>query len=545
MSTATVPWASNRRFFSATSKTGASTPSAGATIAPGMSAAIRSVHALSVGHRRSPSLTNEAMTQSPARNFGDKPPHMPKLTTPWPDASSAPERALNSEPNNTARTAGEATILASNRSPTTATTPPGLSSSLGPVEKPRPSIHLPALPSNGNGSSPRASKLAVSGSPGLRHRMRAKIWRRRAANVIPRLQGAMARTLSSKPASLRSRPARVYGGRARVSSPPSGGRRRGEARGVLIAAQAPAREPQRLGVHGVGERAKFIRVAVARGVAFERVGGGGVGIDFKDAAWQFLQKMAHARLGQRPRPPQSENRVGGEEAEPPDPLGHAPGQRILDAARRTRVRDELAKLARNANGPRAVAPRGVENHGANGRMKMIVLVDAHMVELQSRRLKGFELRLDLGAHLAAHRPAQRELSAEARKVGPEPAMAVHKPRNPLGRQGRLSVRNRDMQANPKARAPARARDGVGGRGPRDHETGRGQNSTLVPDLDRLVPLARQAKIVGGDDEAVQCDHLRRSRRKLMNSTPSRSRRTRNSGLFAISLTIAAIFGARK
>ena len=69
--------------------------------------------------------------------------------------------------------------------------------------------------------------------------------------------------------------------------------------------------------------------------------------------------------------------------------------------------------------------------------------------------------------------------------------------------------------------------------------------SLMRGFDGFIDFARQPKIVGGDDEALQSAGSRRSRRKRKNSTPSRSRRCNMSGLRTISPAIAAIFGARK
>ena len=65
------------------------------------------------------------------------------------------------------------------------------------------------------------------------------------------------------------------------------------------------------------------------------------------------------------------------------------------------------------------------------------------------------------------------------------------------------------------------------------------------DLDGLVDLFRKAEVVGGDDQSFQSAASRRSFRNWKNSTPSRRRRFIICGERTISLTIAAIFGARK
>ena len=102
-----------------------------------------------------------------------------------------------------------------------------------------------------------------------------------------------------------------------------------------------------------------------------------------------------------------------------------------------------------------------------------------------------------------------------------------------------------MQANPQARQAVRTRDGIARRGARHHQACRGEDAVPVRDLDGFVYFRRQSKIVRRDNELFQCAASRRSRRKLKNSTPSRSRRFIMSGLRIISPRMAAILGRRK
>ena len=102
-----------------------------------------------------------------------------------------------------------------------------------------------------------------------------------------------------------------------------------------------------------------------------------------------------------------------------------------------------------------------------------------------------------------------------------------------------------MQAGAKLRQPPGAAHSVGRRRPRHHQACRGQNAVAMRDLDGLVDLKGEAEIVGRDDQTPQSAASRRSFRNWKNSTPSRSRRFIICGERTISLTMAAIFGARK
>ena len=102
-----------------------------------------------------------------------------------------------------------------------------------------------------------------------------------------------------------------------------------------------------------------------------------------------------------------------------------------------------------------------------------------------------------------------------------------------------------MKADPKLRQPSRAGHRVGAAAARHHQARRRKNSVAMRDLDSLVDLFRKAEVVGGDDQSLQRAASRRSLRNWKNSTPSRSLRFIICGERTISLTIAAIFGARK
>ena len=171
-------------------------------------------------------------------------------------------------------------------------------------------------------------------------------------------------------------------------------------------------------------------------------------------------------------------------------------------------------------------------------------VGVDVVERQARVGEGVELGRDLGGQAAPEAGAGRQLEADARHVVPERAVALDQAAQPLGRQQRLGVGQRQMQADAQVRQAAGARDGVLDRGTADHQAGGGQDALGVRALDGLVDLGREPEVVRRDDQALQVT-ARRSRRNWKNSTPSRSRRFSISGLRAISPTIEAILGARK
>jgi hypothetical protein len=174
---------------------------------------------------------------------------------------------------------------------------------------------------------------------------------------------------------------------------------------------------------------------------------------------------------------------------------------------------------------------------------MLVRID--VVERQSARAIGFELRLDLRRHLAAHRRAQEDVDPETDHVAAEVPVGVDEIGQVLRGQDRPAFDQNQVQADAQPRQPPRPRDGVLRRGAGDHEARGRENAVAMRGLDGFVDLASKPEIVGGDDDALQSAGSRRSRRKRKNSMPSRSRRFRMSGLFTISPASAAILGARK
>jgi len=102
-----------------------------------------------------------------------------------------------------------------------------------------------------------------------------------------------------------------------------------------------------------------------------------------------------------------------------------------------------------------------------------------------------------------------------------------------------------MQADAEIRASSCPRDRIRSCTRANHQTRRAQYARAMRGFYRFVDFVRQPKIVGGDDQLLQCVAPRRSRRNWKNSTPSRNRRFIMSGLLTISLTIDAILPERK
>lgn len=128
---------------------------------------------------------------------------------------------------------------------------------------------------------------------------------------------------------------------------------------------------------------------------------------------------------------------------------------------------------------------------------------------------------------------------------PEPAGCIDEIGNAIGRQHGRALDEDEMQAYAQIMQSPRARDRIRRCGSADHQTRRAQYALAMCGFDRFVDFVRQTKIVGRDDQLLQCMAPRRSRRNWKNSIPSRSRRFIMSGLLTISLTIDAILPERK
>ena len=178
-------------------------------------------------------------------------------------------------------------------------------------------------------------------------------------------------------------------------------------------------------------------------------------------------------------------------------------------------------------------------------MKLEVPVPIDVIERQSGRAIGLELRGDFLRHLPLHRRIESQLCAVKRKIAAETAVAVDQTRNFATVAHRLAVGQHDVKPDPKARQRPRPRHRIRGRRSADHEARRAQNTAPVRCFDSGVDRLTETEIVGRDDQSIQCASSRRPRRNEKNSTPSRNRRIIICGLRTISAMIEAIFGARK
>jgi len=202
-------------------------------------------------------------------------------------------------------------------------------------------------------------------------------------------------------------------------------------------------------------------------------------------------------------------------------------------------------LARHAQRPQSMLATRVDHGACHRRMNMKMMMRIHMVELEAGRCESIELRGDLGGELFAHFGTQEDLRAERRHVPAQPSLVVDEIRDGSAGKCRPSIDEREVQPDTQRRKAAGALDRIGDGGPAHHQTGGAQDAAGVRYFDGAIDFGRQAEVVGGDDQRLQCALCRRSRRNWKNSTPSRSRRFIISGLLAISPTIDAIFERRK
>ncbi len=150
----------------------------------------------------------------------------------------------------------------------------------------------------------------------------------------------------------------------------------------------------------------------------------------------------------------------------------------------------------------AVAPADPDHQAGDGRVQMEVLVGIDVVERQAGAREGVELRLDLGRELALNARPEEHVGAAQRHVGAEQPVPADEIGHSRGRQHRRGLDEGEMQPDAQARQPLGAGDGVG-TGRRSHHQARGGEDALrMGQLDRLVDLASEAEIVGGDDEVL-------------------------------------------
>jgi len=178
------------------------------------------------------------------------------------------------------------------------------------------------------------------------------------------------------------------------------------------------------------------------------------------------------------------------------------------------------------------------------RMKVEVLVSVDVVQSKPRCLIGPKLRFDLRPDLRLNRWPRAHLKPEPREVRAQMPGCVNEIGQSFGRQRRPAVDEHQMQTDAQTGETARARDCVRRGSGGDHQACRREDALFMRQFHGGIDLGRKPKIVGRDDEVLQ-SATSRSRKNLKNSIPSRRRRFIISGLRTISLTIEAIFGARK
>jgi len=175
-------------------------------------------------------------------------------------------------------------------------------------------------------------------------------------------------------------------------------------------------------------------------------------------------------------------------------------------------------------------------------VQMHVLVRVGMIQRQAGGGKSRELRADFRRQLSAHMRIEKITNPQSQLVGGKPASRVHKIRDLRVRQNRGALDHHQMQPHMQTRHRLRPPHGIGECRRADHQAGVGENSLAVRALDAFVDNGRKSEIIGADNNPLQAW---RSRRNWKNSTPSRNRRFIICGLRTISLTMEAIFGARK
>ena len=178
-------------------------------------------------------------------------------------------------------------------------------------------------------------------------------------------------------------------------------------------------------------------------------------------------------------------------------------------------------------------------------MQVKMLVRGDVIELETGRAEGLELRANLHPHLAAHMRQKEHRRAGARHIRPKSAVLVDQIRHGRCRQDRLGVDQRQMQTDSKPWQAPRQFHSSARRRRSDHQACRCQDAFDMRALDRLIDFVGETEVVGRDDQIFQCAVSCRSRKKWKNSTPSRKRRFITSGLLTISPRIEAILPGRK
>ena len=233
---------------------------------------------------------------------------------------------------------------------------------------------------------------------------------------------------------------------------------------------------------------------------------------------QMPQQAGDSLLGHRAGPGEAEDLIRCAQAstldprlEQRDPRRRAPIAAMLAAG--LYAIQYVHRFRGHPYGAQAVARSDVENLTGDGRVQLKMMVTIDVIEDKPGRLIRRELRGDFCRKLLAHLGAKENIHARPDHALAKTPVCIDKVRNALGWQHRPAVDQNKVQAHAKrGEAPGAGHGIVNGRSAY-HQARRGQDAIRVRDLDRLVDLGRQAKVIGGNDERLQCTVPRRSRRK--------------------------------
>jgi len=141
-------------------------------------------------------------------------------------------------------------------------------------------------------------------------------------------------------------------------------------------------------------------------------------------------------------------------------------------------------------------------------MQMHMVVRVHMIQLEARFSKRFELRPYFSLELFPDSRIKEKFKTCLRKPGRKGAIRVHKIRDLPLRQNTIAFHQRQMEANLERRALPGALDGVRGEGGSHHQACGRKDSLLVCLRNGLIDRQRQAEIISGDYDSFQwvlCD----------------------------------------
>jgi hypothetical protein len=131
-------------------------------------------------------------------------------------------------------------------------------------------------------------------------------------------------------------------------------------------------------------------------------------------------------------------------------------------------------------------------------------VSVDMIQGQSGIAKGGELRGHFPRDLKANPRLENELERYADEVVPQGALNIDQFGQLCRRQCRSSVYQDEVQADAEVWHPSGEANRMPSRRPGYHEASGAQDALTMRELDRLVHLLREAEIVGGQNQPVQC-----------------------------------------